>query len=160
MKVADETKQMMSVVVTKSDRIKDLAIDQAQLVFIQDKGIIALDWKGSRRFYSDIIEIDSEVERKAMTNPDTGFYFVLETAVMWSYHGQWQQMTTPPNENIVFVGVEERPEIGTPRTLYVSTTEGNENISVWNETKDEYQVVADKTHSVTFDDIDALFLSA
>jgi len=160
MKVADETKQMMSVVVTKSDRIKDLAIEDAQLTFIQDKRMIAFDWGGTRRFYSDIIEIDSDAERRAMTNPDTGFYFVLETAVMWSYHGKWQQMTTPPTENIVFLGVEERPEIGTPRTLYVSTAEGNENISVWNETKDEYQIVADKTHSVTFEEIDALFLSA
>lgn len=156
--MADEnTPKMLSVVVTKSEKIGDLIISDAQLTFMEDKRMIAFDWNGQRKFYSDILEIDSEAERKAMTKPDNGYYFVLETAVMWAYHGEWQQMTMPPTENIIFLGVEERPEIGQPRSLYISTADGNENISTWNETKNEYTVVADKTHSVLLEEIDALF---
>jgi hypothetical protein len=43
------------------------------------------------------------------------------------------------------------------KTLYVNKTEGNENISVWDEEKDEYKVVANKTYSISAEEIAAMF---
>lgn len=161
--MADNTVQnnnvetVLTVCATTSNKLVDLAIKDGQLIYCQDKAIIAFDYKSKRNFYSSILEIDSEAERKTMTNVRKGYYFVLETAVLWAYQNTWVQLTTPPSESIIFVGTEERPEIGAPRTLYVSIDEGNENISTWNETKQEYTIVADKTHTVDLSDIDAMF---
>ena len=51
------TKSVMSLVATSSSRIRDLIIKDGQLIFIQDLGRIAFDFKGQRVFYNQIVEI-------------------------------------------------------------------------------------------------------
>lgn len=145
----------LKVIATSSLRIKDLVIKDGQLIFIRDKGRIALDFKGKRTFYNQITELDTEAERLALASPLYGYYFVIDTACLWCYRDEWIQVTERPSE-IVFVGVE-LPQLGQAGKIYANTTEGSENVSVWDDEKDKYVVVADKTQEVTEEDILSLF---
>ena len=149
------TKPIMSFIATSSHRIKDLVIKDAQLIFIQDLGRIAYDFKGKRVFYNQIAELNTEAERLALESPLDGYYLVIETACLWFYKGEWIQITKEPDE-ILFIGVE-LPELGQANKLYANTTEGAESISVWNEELESYIVVADKTQTITEDEVIALF---
>ena len=147
-------KTVLSVCATVGSKLSDLSIKDGQLIFVQDKHKIALDFGGKRVFYNQIEELATENARKSMLAPVAGlFYFVVETAVLWTYRDGWVQLTTPPRE-VVFYGTE-LPELGVSKTLYVNTS--NKEISVWDEDTSSYIVVADKTAEITADDVNALF---
>lgn len=152
--MADTTmKTVLSLVATTSSRIRDLVIKDGQLIFIQDLGRIAFDFKGKREFYNQIVKLEHEAERQALVSPLSGYYFVIDSAVMWFYDGNaWIQMTEKPRE-VIFVGVE-LPELGQENTLYVNKNGG---ISIWDDETDKYLLVADKNEYVSESDIDALF---
>lgn len=154
--MADTTKQVLSVIATTSERVKDLVIKNGQLIFVQDLGRIAFDFKDKRKFYNQIEELDTELARKELVSPVNGvYYFVIETAVLWTYrNNEWVQITGKPHE-IVFVGTEF-PELGVQQTIYTNITDGNEHIAVWDE-EDGYKIVADKTQVISTDDISLLF---
>ena len=148
------TKPVLSVCATVGSKLTDLSIKDGQLIFVKDKHRIALDLGGKRTFYNQIEELATEAIRTSILAPVTGlFYFVVETAVFWTYTDKWVQLTTPPKE-VVFFGTE-LPELGVTRTLYVDTA--NKEISVWDQSASEYVVVADKTKELTAEDINTLF---
>lgn len=149
------TKPIMSLIATSSSKIRDLVIKDAQLIFIQDLGRIAFDFKGKRVFYNQIVELETDAERLALNSPLSGYYFVIDEAVLWFYKDGWIQITEKPQE-VIFVGVE-LPTLGQANKIYANTTNGSENISVWNEELGSYVVVADKTQEVTDNDILSLF---
>lgn len=149
------TKSVMSLVATSSSRIRDLVIKDGQLIFIQDLGRIAFDFKGKRVFYNQIVELDTEADRLALEQPLNGYYFVIDSACLWCYKNGWIQITGKPQE-ILFVGVE-LPQLGQKNTIYANTTEGAENISVWDDELGAYVVVADKTYSMTKEEVIAMF---
>ena len=149
------TKSIMSLIATTSSRIRDLVIKDGQLIFIQDLGRIAFDFKGKRVFYNQIVELDTEAERLALESPLGGYYFVIDEACLWFYQNEWVQITDKPKD-IVFIGVE-LPELGQTNKIYANTAEGSENVSVWDEELGRYVVVADKTQEVTDNDILSLF---
>ena len=151
------TSPVLSVCATTGERVKELTIKDGQLIFVQDKHRIAFDFNGKRRFYNQIEELGTELERTSLLAPITGmYYFVIETAVLWTYQSEWIQITSKPEE-IVFIGTE-MPELGKSQTIYVDTTDGNENISVWDDSLNGYKIVADKTQEVTNEDIESLFI--
>lgn len=151
------TKSVLSLVATTSERIKDLVIKNGQLIFVQDLGRIAFDYKGKRKFYNQIEELDTELARQTFETPVNGvYYFIIETAVLWTYrNNSWVQITGKPDE-IVFIGTEF-PELGKEQTLYTNITDGNEHIAVWDE-EDGYKIVADKTQVISSEDIGLLFV--
>lgn len=151
----NNTKSIMSLIATSSSRIRDLVIKDGQLIFIQDLGRIAFDFKGKRVFYNQIVELETEADRLALKTPLNGYYFVLDSACLWAYKDGWIQITDKPQE-IVQVGIE-LPQLGQQGKLYATTKEGAENVSVWDEDSDRYIVVADKTQSMTAEDVIALF---
>ena len=146
-----------TIVATTSDRVKDLVIKNGQMIFVRDVGRIAFDFKGTRTFYNQITELDTEQDRVNMSSPSYGYYFVIETAVLWFYGEEWVQITTPPEE-VIFIGVE-LPELGQSKKLYVNKTK--KEISVWDDESNEYVVVANKSDaevgSITSEDINMLF---
>lgn len=154
--MADTTlKTVLSVTATTGSRLPDLGIKDGQLIFIQDKRRIAFDFKGRRTFFNQIEELDTEVFRKTLEAPDIGYYFVIDTAMLWYYGADgWHQLTTPP-EDVVFIGVE-LPQLGSVHILYVDTA--NERIAVWDDVTDTYKTVANKTKDITEEDIAALFM--
>lgn len=149
------TKSVMSLVATSSSRIRDLVIKDGQLIFIQDLGRIAFDFKGKRVFYNQIVELETEADRLALEQPLDGYYFVIDSACLWFYKSGWIQITEKPQE-IVQIGVE-LPQLGQQGKLYATTKEGEERISVWDEESEKYIVVADKTQTMTVDEVIALF---
>ena len=153
--MADTTmRTALSVCATTSSRLPDLAIKNGQLIFIQDKCRIAFDFGNSRKFYNQIEELVTDEERLALESPVVGsYYFVIETAVLWTYQGKWVQLTTTPEE-IVFIGVE-LPTLGSANKLYVNKKE--KEISVWDNETNGYIVVSDVAKSISESDIDSLF---
>ena len=154
----------LSVIATTSSRLSDLVIKNGQLIFVQDKCRIALDFNGKRTFYNQITELDTDYDRASLSSPLNGYYFIIETAVLLSYQNEWIQLTSQPEE-VIFIGTE-LPELGQAKEkiLYVDKT--NKEISVYDKDADAYIVVADKTdiadvdvsiETVTQDDIDSLF---
>lgn len=153
--MADSTNEtILSVIATVSSKVKDLVIKDGQLIFCHDNHRIALDFNGKRSFYNQITELASEAERQSLLAPITGqYYFIIETAVLWTYNGGWIQLTTPPHD-IVFIGVEF-PELGQEKTLYVNKTE--KYISIWDEETNKYVTVADSNDEATNEDILSMF---
>lgn len=152
--MADTITPILSVVATSASRLSDLSIKNGQLVFVKDKQYIALDIDNKRVFYNQIISLKTDEERQSILAPIKGlFYFVVSTAVLWTYEDSWIQITTPPNE-VVFIGVE-LPELGSANTLYVNKQ--NKEISVWDDDMKSYVVVADKMDEITEEEILLLF---
>ena len=147
------TKSVMSLVATSSSRIRDLIIKDGQLIFIQDLGRIAFDFKGKRVFYNQIVELETEADRLALEQPLDGYYFVIDSACLWFYKSGWIQITEKPQE-IVQIGVE-LPQLGQQGKLYVDTDD--REISVWDDETDTYITVANYTAEVTNADIENLF---
>jgi hypothetical protein len=150
---ATSTKSIMSLIATTSSRIRDLVIKDGQLIFIQDLGRIAFDFKGQRVFYNQIVELNTEAERLALESPLSGYYFVIDEACLWFYQDEWIQITEKPKD-IVFVGVE-LPELGQANKIYIDTDD--REISVWDEETDKYITVSNYTEEVTNEDIESLF---
>lgn len=71
----------LSVITTTSSRLSDLVIKNGQLIFIQDKHRVALDFNGKRTFYNQITELDTDYDRVSISSP-SGYYFVVDTAVL------------------------------------------------------------------------------
>ena len=153
--VDETTKSVLKLVATTSSRIKDLVIESGQLIFLQDVGRIAFDFKGKRVFYNQIVELETEADRLALDKPLSGYYFVIDSACLWFYKNEWIQITEEP-QDILFVGVE-LPQLGQINKIYANTTEGSEHISIWDEELGAYVVVADKTQEVSNYDILDLF---
>lgn len=149
-----ETKTILSLCATTSDKVKDLVIKNGQLIFVHDAGRLALDFKGKRTFYNQIIELSTEKERISLSDAVNGkFYFVIETAVLWRYFNGWTQITSSPEE-ILFIGTE-MPELGQPNKLYVNKLK--KEISIWDEDTDSYSTVSNYTDSISDSDIISLF---
>lgn len=148
-----ETTHILSAYATTANRLPDLGIKDGQLIFLKDSPKIILDIDGKRKFFNQIIVLNNDEERSSILAPIAGaFYFVISTAILWAYQSNWIQCTTTPEE-IVCVGVEF-PELGSSNRLYINTEQTN--ISIWD--GDQYVVVADKTESISIQEIDNLFL--
>ena len=150
--MADTTRTTLSICVTSGSRLSDLVIKDGQLIFVRDKHRIAFDFGGKREFYNQIVEIATEEDRLNLVPENGVFFFVIGTAVLWTYQDEWIQLTTPPKEYL-FIGVE-LPELGSENVLYVNKNGG---ISIWDEEKSQYVIVADKNEYVSESDIDSLF---
>lgn len=145
----------MRLVATNSSRIRELPIQDGQLVFLQDVGRIAFDFKSKRVFYNQIVELETEIERKTLENPLEGYYFVIGSACLWFYKDGWTQITEKPEE-IIHIDVE-LPQLGQAKenTLYVNKVD--KEIAVFDSAVNDYIVVSDKTNDVTDKDIENLF---
>lgn len=152
-----ETKSILNLVVAdQSSKLSDFAIGHQQIIFLQDKRKIALDYNGKRTFYNQVEILQTDSERKELTDPIQGlFYFVIGTATLYYYETDWIPITTPPQE-IVFIGTE-LPELGSENTLYVNKKNGEESISVWDSQTQSYIFIAGKARAISSSKIDELF---
>ena len=149
------TQNILSLIATSSSRIRELVIKDGQLIFIQDLGRIAFDYKGKRVFYNQIVELQTEAERIAIDSPLSGYYFVIDTAVLWFYQDAWVQITEKPQE-IVSIGVE-LPELGQAKDNVLYVNKAEREIAVFDNASNEYIIVSDRTNEVTDTDIVNLF---
>lgn len=152
-----DTKSILNLVVAdKSSKLSDFAIGHQQIIFLQDKRKIALDYNGKRTFYNQIEILQTEAEREELTDPQQGlFYFVIGTATLWFYDTVWIRITTPPQE-IVFIG-DVLPEIGIENTLYINKEENNEYVAIWDNENKRYKTIAKNHDVISEEDIASLF---
>lgn len=149
-------RSVLKLIATTSSKIKNLIIENGQLIFIQDLGRIAFDFNGKRVYYNQIVELGTEAERLTLDSPLSGYYFVIDSGVLWHYqNNEWTPITGKPDE-VVFIGVE-LPELGTAKegTLYVNKAE--KEIAIFDSASNEYVIVSDYTNEVTQMDIEKLF---
>ena len=147
-------KPIWKLCATTSDRIRDFVIKDGQLIFIHDSETIAFDWRGQRKFYNQIVELETDYERQNLSDPVNGkYYFIINSGVLWRYYNGWTQITSKPEE-VVCIGIE-LPELGKENTLYVDTDD--REISVWNEEENKYITVSNYTGTMSVDDVLALF---
>jgi len=154
--MADTTsKSVLKLIATTSSKIRNLVIEDGNLIFIQDLGRIAFDFKGKRVFYNQIVELDTEAERLTLESPLSGYYFVIDTGCLWHYQDEWTPITERPKQ-VVFIGVE-LPELGSAEegALYVNKAE--KEIAIFDSASNEYVIVSNYTNEVTDADIEDLF---
>lgn len=94
------TTPILSVHATVHSKLSDFALKDGQLIFVQDKQMIALDFGGKRKFYNQIEELATEEARTSLLAPVTGrYYYVMDPPVLWRYQETgWVQITTPPDD--------------------------------------------------------------
>ncbi len=143
---------ILQFIATNDSKLIDLPISNGQLIFVQDKHRIALDFNDNRKFYNDIEILEKESERTEMTPENGRFYFVAETALLWFYQDTWMQLTSTP-KNYVYIGVE-LPDDGESDKLYIN--KNKRNISVWD--NGVYVTVGEVTDSISNENIDRLFV--
>ena len=154
--MADVKSILNLVVADQSSKLSDFAIGHQQIIFLQDKRKIALDYNGKRTFYNQIEILQTEAERKELTDPSQGlFYFVIGTATLWFYDTTWISITTPPQE-IVFIG-DVLPEIGIENTIYINKEENNEYVAIWDNENKRYRTIAKNHDVISEEDIASLF---
>lgn len=146
---------IMSLVATNSPRIRELPIKDGQLIFVQDLGRIAFDFKGKRVFYNQIMELETEAERSMLDDPHDGYYFIISTGCLWFHKDGWTQITEKPEE-VVHIGVE-LPQLGQAKENVLYVNKAEKEIAVFDSASNEYVVVSDCTRGVTDEDIENLF---
>lgn len=154
--MADTTKQIMSLIATNSPRIRELPIKDGQLIFVQDLGRIAFDFKGNRVFYNQIVELETEADRIMLDNPLNGYYFVIGSGCLWHYEeNEWTQITEKPKE-VVHIDVE-LPQLGQAKEGVLYVNKADKEIAVFDSASNNYIVVSDYTNEVSDSDIESLF---
>ena len=154
--MADTMQAFATLIATRSSRVRELPIKNGQLVFIQDVGRIAFDYNDKRIFYNQIAELQTEVERLTLDNPLKGYYFVVDTAILWRYENGWVQITEKP-ETIVSIDVE-LPALGQAKENMLYVNKAEKEIAIFDKSSNEYVIVSDKTNEVTDEDIEKLFI--
>ena len=146
--------KMLSVVVTNANKLPDLAIKDAQLVFVRDKQKIALDIGGIRTFYNEIVTLETESERTSLSPVEGLYYFIIETAVLWTYQATgWIKLTTSPEE-IIFIGTS-LPGLGTENKIYINKIE--KNIFIWDNETQNFIPISNYTETIEGNEILSLF---
>ena len=111
----------LKVYYTSAARLDELAIESGQLIFVSDINRIYLDMNGTRLCYNNIVTFGTEEQREEYTHPREGFYFVIETSMMWYYSlGQWSPINAKPDEVFFFGDSSSFPPEGLPNVLYIS----------------------------------------
>lgn len=146
---------IMQLVATNSPRIRELPIKDGQLIFVQDLGRIAFDFKGKRVFYNQIIELETEAERLTLDEPLNGYYFVIGSGCLWSYKDGWTQITEKPEE-VIHIDVE-LPQLGQAKEGVLYVNKADKEIAVFDSASNDYVIVSDYTDEVTNEDIEKLF---
>ena len=141
-----------TIIGTTSDKLVDVEIKNNQIIYIEDKNIVAFDIGKTRKFLNQIVIFNTDDERENYISAyDTVFGFVKNTAVLWCYiNNEWIQITNSP-ENIIFIG-DVLPELGVEDKIYVNRSK--HNISIWSKKNKKYICVGEETSSISIQDID------
>ena len=104
---------------TTSDKVSEIPVRAGNVVFVKDTREVCVDDDEGRKYYSDIITLNTEAQRLALSTPLTGFYFVEDTGILWRYNNKWTALTTPPENQIVFADYANFPQVGKEYVIYV-----------------------------------------
>ncbi len=74
---------------SKARNTTQLPISEGQFLMTSDTKNVFYDLAGERIQLTDIIELDTEAQRKAILAPLNKFYFVKDTGILWRYNNGW-----------------------------------------------------------------------
>lgn len=74
---------------SKARSTTQLPISEGQFLMTSDTKNVFYDLAGERIQLTDIIELDTEVQRQAILAPLNKFYFVKDTGSLWRYNNEW-----------------------------------------------------------------------
>jgi len=75
---------------SKAKSVSIIPIKAGQFLMTTDTRSIFYDLEDSRIQLTDILELDTEVERQALIAPVNKFYFIKDTGALWRYNnGVW-----------------------------------------------------------------------
>lgn len=119
---------VLSVHATVNSKLADFTQKDGQLIFVQDKQMIALDFGGKRKIYNQIEELATETARTSLLAPVSGrYYFVMDPPILWRYQADgWVQITTPP-ESLEAVQQEAKDYTDTVSKRVTGTIDENGN---------------------------------
>ena len=87
---------ILKAISTVDSKLASLEQKDGQLIFCKDTRKILLDLNGVRTAYEQITTINTESQRTEILAPVDGFYFVLDTHILWRYSAEWIQITSQP----------------------------------------------------------------
>lgn len=115
---------ILKVISTNDSQLSKLPIKNGQLIFAHDKQQIYLDVQNKRTCYEQIVTLNTEEQRTSLLAPIDGFYFIMETAILWRYSDDWIQITSQPAKQIVLEDSYLKfPVVGNENQIYIDTTE-------------------------------------
>ena len=106
---------------TTSDKLDSIEVVAGNLIFVKDERAIYLD-TDVRTTYQQIICLANEEQRVSLPNPLKGFYFIEDSCVMWRYNNGWYQMTSTPQDQIIFRPRAAFPAEGRDNAIYIDGT--------------------------------------
>ncbi len=119
-----DTLNVLKVISTTDSKVNTLNVSNGQLIFVKDTHRILLDIDNKRTAYEQITTINTEAERTNFLAPIDGFYFVMDTAILWRYSGEWIQITSQPANHIVQMdSLVSFPLIGNENLIYIDKSE-------------------------------------
>ena len=109
---------------TTSAKVNEIPVEVGNLIFCEDTRRIALDGQDGRVFYDQIMCLATDDMRSIMLrNLVDGFYFILETDVLWRLENLvWHQITQNPTAQIVYGSLASFPRPGKVGVIYETDT--------------------------------------
>lgn len=109
----------MKYIVTNRNKLDSIEVASGQLIFVRDDRVIYLD-SDVRTPFTQMIYLTTEEQRQNLKSALKGFYFVEETSILWFFTpGKgWEQITSSPDERLVFDNYADFPIIGKAGVLY------------------------------------------
>lgn len=107
---------------TTSDKLNQIDVEVGNLIFCEDTRQIALDGANGRVFYDQIMCLATDSMRTSMIrNLVDGFYFVMETNILWRLENlSWIQITDKPDSRVVYGTLASFPRPGIQGRIYMT----------------------------------------
>jgi len=122
---------------TSSSELANIPIQIGNLIFDQEAHKIYLDGTTGRVVYEQIMYLATDDMRTTMLrNLVSGFYFVLETNILWRLDDlTWIQITEKPAQQLVYGTLGSFPRPGKAGVIYYTDTD----MYHWNDITQSYQ---------------------
>lgn len=132
--MADTTQ--IKYICTTLAKLNTIPVESGNLIFCEDKRCIYLDTATGRTAYEQIMCIPREDMRISMTrNLVSGFYFVLDTNVLWRLDDvTWIQVTNSPSETVIYGTLSSFPRPGVVGKIYAT----DKHLYHWDEDSQMY----------------------
>ena len=108
----------VKLICSTSAKLDSIPFQAGQVIFVQDERAIYVDGT-ERTCYQQIITLHTEESRQALRTPLKSFYFIEDTKCLWEYNNGWNQLTSPPEKEIIYDDVSHFPEVGEYQKIYV-----------------------------------------
>lgn len=148
----------VSLIRTNIDKIDTIPIVNGQLILVEemngDSAYIASDNKTGRVKYTDIVDLNSELEKDLITPSKNKFYYVKETNFLYRYiDNDWVCLNPKKNVVVQVDKVINLPSVGDPHTVYFIKSK---NLTYyWNEDELHYYCAGSDWHDI--ETVDANF---